>query len=91
VAVAELIAVPTATGQYEVDPEGIAEVVADKGYHISAVMVELRDLGLRIYVAEPERGPRRWQGKAHGGAAGRVRRSETDTGGARQALTIPAC
>jgi transposase len=64
VAVAELIAVPAATGHYEVDPEGIAEVVADKGYHSNAVMVELRDLGLRSYVAEPERGPRRWQGKA---------------------------
>ena len=63
VAVAELIHVPTAKGRYEVDQEGIAEVVADKGYHSNAVMVELKDLGLRSYVAEPDRGSRSWNGK----------------------------
>jgi len=62
-AVAELIAVPTAKGPYEVEEEGIAEVVADKGYHSNAVMVELAELGLRSYVAEPDRGPRNWGGK----------------------------
>jgi transposase len=62
-AVAGLIAVPTANGQYEVDEEGIAEVVADKGYHSNAVMVELAELGLRSYVAEPDRGRRNWDGK----------------------------
>jgi transposase len=62
-AVAALIAVPTARGRYEVDPDGIAEVVADKGYHSNAVMVELKELGLRSYVAEPDRGSRQWDGK----------------------------
>ena len=63
-AVAELIAVPTAEGRYEVHDDGIAEVVADKGYHSNATMVEMAELGLRSYVAEPDRGPRNWEGKA---------------------------
>ena len=62
-AVAGVIAVPAANGQYEVDEEGIAEVVADKGYHSNAVMLELAELGLRSYVAEPDRGRRNWGGK----------------------------
>ena len=62
-AVAELIPVTTAEGDYPVDAEGIGEVVADKGYHSNAVLVEVQDLGLRSYVAEPDRGPRNWEGK----------------------------
>ena len=62
-AVAELIAVSHAEGQYPVNPEGIVEVVADKGYHSNAVMVELTELGLRSYIAEPDRGSRNWKGK----------------------------
>ena len=64
VSVAQLIGVSTAKGQYEVDYAGIAEVVADKGYHSNAVMVELQGLGLRSYIAEPDRGPRTWRDKA---------------------------
>ena len=63
VAVAELIPVTTADGKYPVDEGGIAEVVADKGYHSNATMVELQELGLRTYVAEPDRGTRNWNGK----------------------------
>ena len=62
-AVAELIAVPTAKGPYQVDHQGIAEVVADKGYHSNAVLAELKELGLRSYIAEPDRGPRTWEGQ----------------------------
>jgi transposase len=62
-AVAGVIDVPAANGQYQVEQEGIAEVVADKGYHSNAVMVELAELGLRSYVAEPDRGRRDWDGK----------------------------
>ena len=43
---------------------GIAEVVADKGYHSNQTMVEIKQLGLRTYVAEPDRGARNWSGKA---------------------------
>ena len=42
---------------------GVAEVVADKGYHSNETMVALSDLGLRSYVSEPDRGRRRWRGK----------------------------
>jgi transposase len=42
----------------------VGELVADKGYHSNGVLVELSERGLRSYVSEPERGRRRWQGKA---------------------------
>jgi len=41
----------------------VQEVVADKGYHSDAVMVGLKERGLRSYVSEPDRGRRRWEGK----------------------------
>jgi transposase len=62
-AVAELINVKDAKGQYPVKETGIAEVVADKGYHSNAALLEMQELGLRSYVAEPDRGPRNWDGK----------------------------
>lgn len=62
-AVAELIDVKDAEGQYPVAGEGIAEVVADKGYHSNQTMIGIKELGLRTYVAEPDRGPRNWDGK----------------------------
>jgi len=43
-------------------PEGLSEVVADKGYHSDRVMTELENQGLRSYVAEPDRGRRKWRG-----------------------------
>lgn len=61
--VAELIDVKDAKGQYPVAVDGIAEVVADKGYHSNQTMIEIQQLGLRTYVAEPDRGPRNWDGK----------------------------
>ena len=63
VAVAGVIAEKTADGKYEVHFEGIEEVVADKGYHSNEVAVELAELGIRTYIAEPDRGPRKWVGK----------------------------
>jgi transposase len=42
----------------------IEEVVADKGYHSNQVLVDLRALDLRTYIAEPDRGRRRWKKKA---------------------------
>jgi transposase len=44
----------------ELHPEGMTEVVADKGYHSDRIMVELENRGLRSYVAEPDRGRRNW-------------------------------
>jgi transposase len=62
-AVAELIDRKNSDGKYPVAGEGIAEVVADKGYHSNASMMEIKELGLRTYIAEPDRGPRNWAGR----------------------------
>ena len=40
---------------------GVAEVVADKGYHANETMVALAELELRSFVSEPDRGRRRWR------------------------------
>ena len=57
----ELEAVAAATDDHTAV---IDEVVADKGYHSNQVLVDLAALDLRTYIAEPDRGPRRWRGKA---------------------------
>src|ERR1700693_105005 len=64
IAVAVLIAEKTPEDKYEVHPEGVQEVVADKGYHSNDVMVGLAEMEVRSYVAEPDRGTRNWDGKA---------------------------
>jgi transposase len=63
IAVAELIAEKTTEGQYQVHGQGVEEVVADKGYHSNDVMVELAEVGVRSYMAEPNRGTRNWSGR----------------------------
>ncbi len=45
------------------DEAAIEEVVADKGYHSNDVLADIDELGLRSYIAEPDRGRRRWKGK----------------------------
>jgi transposase len=62
-AVAGLIAEKTAEDNFEVHPEGVQEVVADKGYHSNEVMVGMAELEVRTYIAEPDRGARNWDGK----------------------------
>ena len=52
-----------------VNPEGPKEVVLDKGYHSNEVLVELAEWQVRTYCSEPERGRRRWEGKAEEQAA----------------------
>lgn len=63
-AVADLIAEKTPEGQYEVHPDGVQEVVADKGYHSNEVVLGLTEMAVRTYIAEPDRGRRNWTGKA---------------------------
>src|ERR1700723_2591404 len=41
-------------------PQPVEELIADKGYHSNRIMVELDALGVRSYVAEPDRGRRAW-------------------------------
>ena len=46
-----------------VNERGVEEVVADKGYHSNQGLVDLHGEGVRSYIPEPERGPRKWAGK----------------------------
>jgi transposase len=45
----------------KIDENWMSEAVADKGYHSNATMTDLEDMGIRSYVAEPDRGRRDWQ------------------------------
>src|ERR1700688_59512 len=82
IAVAGLIAEKTPDGEYEVHPDGVEEVVADKGYHSNDVALGFAELEVRTYIAEPERGQRNWDGKAAEKAAvyGNRRRIQGDRG-----------
>jgi transposase len=64
IAVAGLIAERTSEGEYKVHPEGVEEVVADKGYHSNDVVLGLAEIEVRTYIAEPDRGQRNGDGKA---------------------------
>ena len=68
-AVAEQIATPTASGEFVVNVQGVEEVVADKGYHSGDVLTDVQAAGVRTYIAEPERGRRKWVGKQEQKAA----------------------
>jgi transposase len=61
---------------------GLQEVVTDRGYHSTAVLLDLEDAGLRSYVSEPDRGRRRWKNKIEGQMAtyGNRRRIRGDRG-----------
>jgi transposase len=48
----------------EIHPSGVAELVADKGYHSGEVLKTLHESGVRSYLPEPARGKRHWAGKA---------------------------
>jgi transposase len=43
------------------DGDGLAEVVGDKGYHSNQSLVDLEAVGVRSYIAEPDRGQRNWK------------------------------
>jgi len=43
--------------------ERIEEVVADKGYHSNDTFCALDEVGIRTYIAQPDRGRRNWKGK----------------------------
>jgi len=62
-AVAEQIGEITPEGKYEVNFQGVEEVVADKGYHSNEVVRTLTESGVRTYIAEPARGARNWEGR----------------------------
>ena len=68
-AVAEQIATPTAQGEYEVNAEGVQEIITDKGYYSGAVLATMAEWGVRSYVAEPKQGRRKWGWKKEQQAA----------------------
>ena len=41
----------------------LAETVTDKGYHSNRTLAEQKQLGIRTYCSEPDRGHRNWKGK----------------------------
>ena len=41
-------------------PTALAEIVADRGYHSNQTLVDLQELGVRSYIAEPDRGRGCW-------------------------------
>ncbi|MGH9257537.1 MAG: transposase [Vicinamibacterales bacterium] len=41
-------------------PAALTELIADKGYHSNQTMIDLHAVGVRSYIAEPERGRRSW-------------------------------
>jgi transposase len=43
-------------------PDGLQEIVGDKGYHSTDLLSRLNRRGLRSYISEPDRGRRRWRG-----------------------------
>ena len=47
--------------QADVDePQSLEEIIGDKGYHSNQSMVDLEAVGIRSYIAEPDRGRRDW-------------------------------
>ena len=42
------------------EPQPLEEIIADKGYHSNQTMVDLEAVGIRSYIAEPDRGGRDW-------------------------------
>ena len=51
-------------GKPQVNLGGVEEVVADKGYHSGPTVVVLAQAAVRTYIPEPNRGRRKWDGKA---------------------------
>jgi len=56
-------------GPGQLNPDGPAELVLDKGYHSSDVLVILKEAEVRSYCSEPDRGRRNWIGKEEEKAA----------------------
>jgi hypothetical protein len=48
----------------QLNPQGIEEVVADKGYHSGSTVQAIAEVPARSYIPEPQRKPRKWAGKA---------------------------
>ena len=64
---AQTMGTPSGVAREEVKAVGsgaqVREVVTDQGYHSNETILELKELGLRGYLSEPDRGRRNWKGK----------------------------
>jgi transposase len=67
----------------KIHPDGVEEVVADKGYHSGAVLVNLNQQDVRSYIPEPDRGPRKWDGEGKAEEQKQVYGNRRRTGGDR--------
>jgi transposase len=63
------VAVDIEDNAEQLNAEGPAELVLDKGYHSHDVMAILKDVEVRSYCSEPDRGRRNWIGKQEENAA----------------------
>jgi transposase len=57
------VAADTNNKAEQLNPEGPAELVLDKGYHSNDVLIVLKKVAVRSYCSEPDRGRRNWIGK----------------------------
>ena len=62
-------------------PSTVQELIADKGYHSNETMTDLHAVGVRSYIAEPDRGRRDWAKAPE--ARGRVYANRRRSRGAR--------
>jgi transposase len=46
-------------------PAALTELIADRGYHSNQTMIDLHAVGVRSYIAEPDRGRRHWTNVPH--------------------------
>ena len=71
-----------AAADEQMNERGLEEVVTDKGHHSSAMLVDLREIGVRSYISEPQRGRRWWRDKVSEQAAvyGNRRRNRAKRG-----------
>jgi len=67
-AIANQIETPTTEGRCEVYPQGLQDVVTDKGYHSDASLQTMVMMGVRSYIPAPAQ-KRNWDGKADEQAA----------------------
>jgi transposase len=52
-----------AAADEQMNAKGLQEVVTDKGYHSGAMLEDWREIEVRSYISEPQRGRRHWQGE----------------------------
>ena len=57
------VAADTDNQAEQLNPEGPAELVLDKGYHSNDVLIVLKEVAVRSYCSRPDRGRRNWIGK----------------------------